>query len=57
MHGVAINCDIDLAPFGLIVPCGIKGYGVTSITRELGRRVTVEEAKSRVIDAFVEVFA
>jgi lipoate-protein ligase B len=56
MHGLAINCDNDLVPFGLIVPCGIKGYGVTSISKELGRRVTTEETKSRLVDAFVEVF-
>lgn len=56
MHGVAINCDNDLSPFRLIIPCGISGYGVTSITQELGCRVTVEETKSRLTDAFVEVF-
>jgi len=56
MHGVALNCDIDLEPFQTIVPCGIQGHGVTSISRELGRRVTVEEIKPLVVEAFREVF-
>ncbi len=55
-HGLALNCDLDLAPFGLIVPCGIHGHGVTSLSQELGRQVTVEEAKPSVAEAFERVF-
>merc|ERR1719357_1142366 len=39
-HGLALNCNIDLAWFDHIVPCGIEGKGVTSLTQELGRVTT-----------------
>jgi lipoyl(octanoyl) transferase len=43
MHGLALNCEPDLAEFGRIVPCGIADADVTSLSREVGRRVTVAE--------------
>jgi lipoyl(octanoyl) transferase len=43
LHGFALNCDCDLAAFDRIVPCGISDAGVTSISAELGRQVTVAE--------------
>ncbi len=42
-HGFSINCDCDLAYFDRIVPCGIRDAGVTSLTAELGRRITVAD--------------
>ncbi|MFC7496330.1 MULTISPECIES: lipoyl(octanoyl) transferase LipB [unclassified Nocardioides] len=43
MHGFAINCDVDLGWYDRFVPCGIADAGVTSLSRELGRDVTVAE--------------
>jgi lipoyl(octanoyl) transferase len=43
LHGFSINCDCELGAFEQIVPCGIRDAGVTSLTAELGRRVTVSE--------------
>ncbi|MBG6088222.1 lipoyl(octanoyl) transferase [Actinomadura viridis] len=43
MHGFMLNCDCDMAWFDRIVPCGIRDVGSTSLTRELGRPVTVAE--------------
>jgi lipoyl(octanoyl) transferase len=44
MHGIALNCDVDLAWYERFVPCGIADAGVTTLSQELGRRVPVEEA-------------
>jgi lipoyl(octanoyl) transferase len=43
LHGFALNCDCDLRAYDKIVPCGISDAGVTSLSAELGRQVTVDE--------------
>jgi lipoyl(octanoyl) transferase len=43
MHGIALNCDVDMSWYDRFVPCGIADAGVTTLTRELDRDVTVTE--------------
>jgi lipoyl(octanoyl) transferase len=47
-HGFALNVDLDLQPFEWVVPCGLSEVRMTSVTKELGRRVTVEEVREAV---------
>ncbi len=56
LHGIALNCDNDLSPFDLIIPCGITGYGVTSLSRETGREVMIRDATPAVLASFSKVF-
>jgi lipoyl(octanoyl) transferase len=56
IHGIAVNCDNDLSPFESIIPCGIHDYGVTSLSNEAGRRITIEDVKPLVVQAFERVF-
>jgi lipoyl(octanoyl) transferase len=43
MHGFALNCDVSLSWYDRFVPCGIADAGVTSLSNELGRPVTVSD--------------
>ncbi|WP_316932164.1 lipoyl(octanoyl) transferase LipB [Nocardioides marmotae] len=43
MHGFSLNCDVDLGWYDRFVPCGIADAGVTTLTAELGRRVTTAD--------------
>lgn len=52
MHGFALNCDNDLAPYAAIVPCGISDAGVTTASIVAGRRVSTVEAADSVVRAF-----
>lgn len=57
MHGFALNGDCDLGWFDRIVPCGIRDAGVTSLTAELDRPVTVAEARPYVEKRMLEVLS
>jgi lipoyl(octanoyl) transferase len=56
MHGFALNCDCDLGWFDKIVPCGIKDAGVTSLSAEAGRAVTVAELTGLAEHHLADVF-
>ncbi|MCB7135481.1 lipoyl(octanoyl) transferase LipB [Cellulosimicrobium marinum] len=57
MHGLALNCDPDLAVFDRIVPCGITDADVTSLTAELGRDVTLADVAGPLVDALHQALA
>lgn len=56
MHGFALNVNTDLGYFNNIIPCGIQNKQVTSIEKELGRKLDYEEVKERLKRNFEKVF-
>ena len=56
MHGFAFNVNTDLSYFDLMIPCGIKGKGVTSLNAELGRQISTEEVKEKLRLYFGKLF-
>jgi lipoate-protein ligase B len=56
-HGFALNVDCDLGAFGRFRACGLDATPFTSIARELGRDVTVEEARGPVLAALAATFS
>lgn len=55
-HGLALNCNTDLKWFEHIVPCGIKGKGVTSLSVECGKNICIEDATEVFIQCFSKQF-
>ncbi len=56
MHGFAMNVNTDLSYFDLMIPCGIRGKGVTSLSAELGRHVPMSEVKEKLLKHFAALF-
>lgn len=56
MHGFALNVNTDLNYFNNIIPCGIKNKAVTSIEKELGYSIDMNEVKNKVRNYFADVF-
>lgn len=56
MHGIAFNVNTDLNYFSFIIPCGIPNKGVTSLQRELGKSVDMQEVKEKFIASFRSIF-
>ncbi len=56
MHGFALNVNTDLSFFQLIIPCGIQNKQVTSMEKDLGHIVAIEEVEAKIRHHFQEVF-
>jgi lipoyl(octanoyl) transferase len=56
LHGFALNCTTDLSWYDAIVPCGLAGEGVASLSQLAGRAISVEEMAPIVTRRFEEVF-
>ena len=55
-HGFALNVDPDLSYFDRIVPCGLADVRMTSMARALGRPISVQAVKSRLVETFAATF-
>lgn len=56
MHGFAFNVNTDLSYFNYIIPCGINNKQVTSLEKELGRKLDMQEVKEKVKNNFAKIF-
>jgi lipoyl(octanoyl) transferase len=56
MHGFALNVNTNLDYFNMIIPCGIQNKQVTSMKKELGRKIDVADVESKICKHFENVF-
>jgi lipoyl(octanoyl) transferase len=56
MHGFAFNVNTNLEMFNGIIPCGIKDKEVTSLQKELGVMINLNEVKQKIVNSFVNYF-
>lgn len=54
-HGISLNVEPDLDHFSGIIPCGIRGHGVTSLV-DLGLPVAMEDADEALKTSFIDIF-
>ena len=50
MHGFELNVDTDLRYYDYIIPCGIKGKGITSMNKEIKKNVLIGEVKEKILE-------
>lgn len=56
MHGFALNVDTDLRYYNYIIPCGIKGKGITSMNKEIKKNVSINEVKEKILENLKKTF-
>lgn len=56
MHGFALNVDTDLRYYDYIIPCGIRGKGITSINKEVKKIVSINEVKEKLLENLKKTF-
>ena len=56
MHGFALNVNTNLGYFDNIIPCGIRGKAVASMEAELGKKLDLEEVKTKILKHFKNLF-
>lgn len=55
-HGLALNCNTDLSWYKHIVPCGLEGKEVTSLSKELSKNISIDDTTPEFLTSFQDVF-